>query len=125
MAHVFLYGTLMRGHAAHRALGLPTALAYVGDACIAGRVYRVADYPGLCLGSGEAWGELFRIVDPAVLARMDAYEDCDPDTAGGPEYARRLVQVPGHAVQAWTYEYVRPLHREQVVEGKWRVSPSA
>ena len=74
---------------------------------------------------GYLAGELFRIVDPAVLARMDAYEDCDPDTAGGPEYARRLVQVPGHAVQAWTSEYVRPLHRAQVVEGKWRVSPSA
>ena len=84
VAHVFLYGTLMRGHAAHRAHGLPAALDYVGDACIAGRVYRVADYPGLRLGEGEAHGELFRIVDPAILMRMDAYEDCDPDTAGGP-----------------------------------------
>jgi len=119
VAHVFLYGTLMRGYAPHAALGLGDALAFVTEATIRGRIYAIAEYPGLKLEDGEARGELFRIIDDRVLARMDAYETCVPDAIESSEYARRRVPVPGHGVDAWVYEYLPPVAGKPVVAGKW------
>lgn len=122
VAHVFLYGTLMRGYAAHVGLGLGEALAFVAEAMIRGRIYEVAEYPGLKLEEGEAHGELFRIVDARVLARMDAYEMSAPNAIGSSEYARRRVPVPGHGLDAWVYEYLPPIAGKAVVAGKWRAA---
>lgn len=120
VAHVFLYGTLMRGHAPHAELGLDGALAYAGEAAIRGRIYAVADYPGLKLEDGEARGELFRIVDPDALVRMDAYELYLPDSIETSEYARRRVPVPARSVDAWVYEYLPPVDGKLAITGKWR-----
>ena len=122
VAHVFLYGTLMRGYAPHVALGLGEALAFVAEATIRGRIYALADYPGLKLEDGEAGGELFRIVDARVLARMDAYEGYAPNAIGSSEYARRRVPVPGHGLDAWVYEYLPPTAGKPLVTGKWRAA---
>jgi gamma-glutamylcyclotransferase (GGCT)/AIG2-like uncharacterized protein YtfP len=103
IAHVFLYGTLMRGEPAWHRLGLATALAFVCEAGIEGVLYDLGGYPALVPGEGRVPGELFRIVDPAVLAAMDAYEVYLPERPGDSDYLRRRVRVAG--LDAWVYVY--------------------
>lgn len=117
--HVFVYGTLMRGQDAHARLRLEKRLQFVCDAVVPARLYRLPDYPGLRLEPGAAHGELFRIEDPTVLADMDAYEEYNPADLAASEYARRLVHVPGAAVDAWVYAYLPATGDAPVIEGRW------
>jgi len=108
---LFVYGTLRRAcdHAMSRILA--TRAAYLGDARIRGRLYRVADYPGAVL-SGDpherVLGELCRLRAPAMLLPLlDAYEGLGSPLTPG-EFERRIVPVerPGGArVDAWIYLY--------------------
>lgn len=124
--HVFLYGSLTRGNAAHAEFGLDRALEFVGEARIAGRIHQVAaDYPGLKFGGGEAHGELYLVRDEAVFGRLDGYEEYFPGDMRRSEYARRLVHVPGHGVDAWVYEYLPPVDGLPEVKGRWRPGAAA
>src|SRR5690606_31281516 len=76
--HLFLYGTLMRGEAAHARFGLATRAVYVGDACVAGQLHELDGYPTLVPGGGRVEGEVHRLLDPGLLAELDLYEACDP-----------------------------------------------
>jgi gamma-glutamylcyclotransferase (GGCT)/AIG2-like uncharacterized protein YtfP len=108
--HIVFYGTLRAGYKAHARLGLGSALVYAGKCRLQGKLYNLGRYPGFVPGTARAEGEVYRISDPAVLARLDAFEGYDPRKPGRSRYLRKIVSVPrahGSAVRvpAWIYVF--------------------
>lgn len=101
---------------------LRAVASFVGDARIHGRLYLIADYPGLVLDDNAGWvvGELYRLRDLAVLEDLDEYEGA---TAGVPEPEYRRVQrevdlIRAESCPAWIYEYCGPLQaRPRILSG--------
>lgn len=98
-----------------------------GEACARGRLHAVAWYPGLVLdeAAGEVRGELWRLEDPSVLARLDAYEGCGEHDPPPHEFQRVRATVrrvaDAEAVDAWIYAYTRPVDEAtRVISGDWR-----
>jgi gamma-glutamylcyclotransferase (GGCT)/AIG2-like uncharacterized protein YtfP len=112
---IFVYGTLRRasGHRAHARLA--RAAEPVGEGSVAGRLYLVADYPGLVATQGETRrvrGEVYRLRVPSTLADLDRYEGCDPVERARGLYRRERADVvldDGRRVAAWVYLYNRPV----------------
>jgi gamma-glutamylcyclotransferase (GGCT)/AIG2-like uncharacterized protein YtfP len=114
-AHLFVYGTLMRGFDHPMAKLLSRSAEFCGEARCWGRLYRVKHYPGLMLSDDAnevVYGELFRLHTPeASFAILDDYEGCGPNVAE-PQYLRQLLPVTGEdgsVIEAWTYVYNRPV----------------
>ena len=113
--HLFVYGTLRRavGHSMGQVLA--KYAEYAGPATFRGRLYRIADYPGAVPSEDPAdrvFGEVHGLIDPAVLAELDAYEGIGPDFPQPTEYVRHLETVSladGRQVRAWVYLYNRPV----------------
>jgi len=111
---LFVYGTLRRSavhpmHALLRENASP-----LGEARVRGVLVAVASYPGLVLDAAAGWvrGELYQLRDPAVLAPLDAYEGAGPLDPEPREYRRvrtRVQHLDGHELDAWVYEYARPI----------------
>lgn len=119
--HLFLYGTLMRGEAAHLRFALSTRACFVGDGRVPGRLLDLGGYPGLVAGDGMVEGELHRILDPTLLAELDRYEACDPAAGADAEYVRERVAVPGYRSPAWVYRYRGAFDRSRLLPGtRWR-----
>lgn len=108
---LFVYGTLRCGFDWPMAQWLRGVAQVVGQGHVAGRLYRVDDYPGYVPGEeGRVIGDLFALPDPAaLLARLDDYEECSDAWPQPHEYRRERVnvQMPDGPVRAWTYVYTR------------------
>ncbi len=122
-AHLFVYGTLMRGHSLHKFLAKKGQAEFVGKARIRGRLYRLrrGRYPGAVLAGrahGFVHGELYRINDPpSALKLIDRIEGCDEGL-----FRRRRVDVwaNGSKIRAWTYFYARSLEgAERIPTGRY------
>jgi gamma-glutamylcyclotransferase (GGCT)/AIG2-like uncharacterized protein YtfP len=76
-----------------------------GKATISGRLYAPDWFPALVPGrGGKVQGEVWRIENPCLLAKLDAYE--------GEAYVRETLPATledGRRVTAWTYRYVADL----------------
>lgn len=115
MDRCFAYGSLMCPDIMSRVSGL----AVPGEpATLAGHArHPVAheDYPGLVAAPcGRAEGVLYRGLDAAALARLDAFE--------GEMYERRALRVNlvgGEVVTAWCYVF-RERYRDRLLPGDWR-----
>lgn len=112
-ALIFVYGTLRPGGSAEaRMTGHGR---WLGPARAAGRLYRIAHYPGFVAGdAADGWvtGALFEADDPAMLlAALDIYEGCGPDDPAPREYRRARIAVAHDETvrQAWTYLYTWPV----------------
>ncbi|MBB3981800.1 gamma-glutamylcyclotransferase (GGCT)/AIG2-like uncharacterized protein YtfP [Sphingobium fontiphilum] len=109
---LFVYGTLRRGHDGRMARWLAERSRLIGLALAAGRLYRVADYPGFVPGDGgQVVGDLLALADvAATLAALDDYEECSDLFPAPHEYRRERIMVdgPDGAVTAWTYIYALP-----------------
>jgi gamma-glutamylcyclotransferase (GGCT)/AIG2-like uncharacterized protein YtfP len=72
-----------------------------GRASVGGRIHAPSWYPALVPGpSGRVLGEVWRILDPEILAALDVYE--------GEAYVRDPVAArvnDGPTVTAWAYRY--------------------
>jgi gamma-glutamylcyclotransferase (GGCT)/AIG2-like uncharacterized protein YtfP len=104
---LFVYGTLRPMLAAGEHARLVHDLEIVGAATVPGVLLDLGDYPGLVAGAGLVHGDLLRVTDPATLAALDAYEECD-----GPEPLFRRERISAHLsdgtdVEAWAYRYAR------------------
>jgi gamma-glutamylcyclotransferase (GGCT)/AIG2-like uncharacterized protein YtfP len=108
---VFVYGTLMRGHANHRLLA--------GAECLGPHItapaftmLHMGGYPGAMAGGRTALhGEVYRI-GPATLARIDRLEDC-------PRLYTR-ARVPTPFGPAWIYLLrERPSRIRRIRGGRW------
>lgn len=118
---VFLYGTLRRGACnAHRMAGAQ----FLSPGTVAGKLIRIDWYPGLVpdVDAGEVQGEVWR-VSPKMLAELDRYEGCDPESGAGEEYRRILAQVnleDGGKTDAWVWNWTGPVDGYPVIEsGDW------
>jgi gamma-glutamylcyclotransferase (GGCT)/AIG2-like uncharacterized protein YtfP len=90
----------------------------MGRACIRGRLYLVAHYPGLTPPEGQDdWvtGDVFEGVTAGMLERLDDYE--------GSAYIRQLTEVSldgGGKVAAYVYCYAMPTDGlEWITSGDW------
>jgi gamma-glutamylcyclotransferase (GGCT)/AIG2-like uncharacterized protein YtfP len=129
--HIFVYGTLKPGQPSFETLCAPYVEAAVA-AIAPGRLYDLpAGYPAITLEPGWVWGWRLSFRDPAALAQLDAFEDCDPACPKTSEY-QRLIRpiyqppqgepVPSAAAltslgQAWAYVMSRP--RVVQMGGRW------
>ncbi|MFY9352638.1 MAG: gamma-glutamylcyclotransferase family protein [Sphingobium sp.] len=127
---LFVYGTLRIGCAHSMAARLLSEADYLGPATVGGKLYRIADYPGLMPGpEGRVTGDLFRLTDAdATLAWIDAYEEVTPDFPAPREYRRErmTVETGGGAVMAWVYVYTRdPEGLPSIVGGDFLLADEA
>lgn len=113
---LFVYGTLRAGaHRMHAVLARGATL--LGHARVRGLLVDLGTYPGFVETAENRWvtGELWRLHDPSLFARLDAYE--------GDEYERRLQEVhpsTGPSLTAWVYVYRGPVDLHAIVEhGDW------
>ncbi|MCY4745220.1 gamma-glutamylcyclotransferase [Pelomonas sp. UHG3] len=113
-AHCFTYGSLMWADIMARVCGREFASEPASLAGHSRHPVRGQDYPGLRLApEGCVPGRLYRDVDAAAWARLDAFE--------GEEYER--VEVPvaladGRSETAWVYRF-RPAFAERLLPGAW------
>jgi gamma-glutamylcyclotransferase (GGCT)/AIG2-like uncharacterized protein YtfP len=91
---------------------------FVGEGRYAGRLYRVAHYPGVVPSDAAGdvvFGDVYALRNPSrLLPRLDAYEGCGPLSPQPPQYLRTLQTVTlhdGRAIQAFVYLYNRPVAR--------------
>lgn len=117
MTRLFVYGTLKRGCKNHRHLA---DQRYVGDARTAPgyRLYHLGSYPGLVIDpsdtegvTGEVWD-----VEPAALARLDAFEGTDEGL-----YRREPIALiqPFDGSPVDTYLYARDLAGQRALGPTW------
>lgn len=130
-----VYGSLMRDLPAPHAtgetdlldrLGVGAGLRRVGPCRVAGALFDLGPYPALRRGPGDdgaVCGELHAILDPAVLAVLDAFEGFDPRDPAGSDYLRERIELlEPSGVHGWIYVYNRPLDPNRRIEsGDWRV----
>jgi gamma-glutamylcyclotransferase (GGCT)/AIG2-like uncharacterized protein YtfP len=116
---------LRAGHAAHARLNLPIALTYVGKCKLEGKLFDLGRYPGFVPGAGRAEGEVYRIRDDALLARLDAFEGYVARRPERSRFVRKVVGVPrarGGTVRvpAWIYVFNgATAGRPEVRGGTW------
>ena len=125
--YILFYGSLRRGEATFEQLNLGRRLEFVRPVRIAGALYDLGDYPGLVLGAlGQVKGELYRILDPAVLAELDDYELYRPDDPApydaakgtGSLYLRQAIGVG--TTSAFVYVLNVPPTGPRIPGGDWR-----
>lgn len=116
-AHCFTYGSLMWADIMARVCGAEFASEPASLAGHARHPVRGQDYPGLRpADAGLVPGRLYREVDAAAWARLDAFE--------GDEYERVLVDVTlagGAVVPAWVYRF-RAEVAGRLLPGDWDVA---
>lgn len=119
--YLFVYGTLMKrfGHPKHALL--EQYAAYLCDAWTLGRLYQVADYPGMVMSNHaeeKVFGELYRILDAQIFAALDDYEACSEAYPQPHEYQRQLIQIhTEHNVisEACCYLYNWPYNESTII----------
>ena len=92
---LFIYGTLHPDRAPAAIAPTARLLKPFDRATIQGRLYDLGPYPGVVLTDDPADivpGELFQLPDdPAILARLDDYEDFRPSDPAGSLFLRQQV----------------------------------
>jgi gamma-glutamylcyclotransferase (GGCT)/AIG2-like uncharacterized protein YtfP len=123
---LFVYGTLMRGFDHPMSRLLSDNADFLGPATFRGRLFLVRHYPGLLASDDAAdvvHGELFRMRAPRdLLARLDDYEGCGPDSAAPAEYRREVCTVTNASgtTDAWVYLYNWDLtHAPRIASGRF------
>ena len=116
--HLFVYGTLMRRFRHPMAALLAAQADFVGEGRYAGRLYRVAHYPGVVPSQRSedvVFGDIYRLRHPTrLLQRLDVYEGASFQSRKPVQYVRALQTVTtgdGEALEAFVYLYNRPVAR--------------
>ncbi len=109
---LFVYGTLMRTTDGAIHPLLVGRAEFLGAGSIAGKLYRVLEYPGAIMTEDEhsrVFGEVYRLLDAeSLLAKLDEYEECTPNFPAPHEYLRTQLPVSmtaGQILIAWVYLY--------------------
>ena len=121
MTRLALYGSLRRGQPAYRRLGLDRALRFAGPCEISGALHDFGDWPGLVAGDGHVAGELYEVVQRGALAKLDAYEACNPARPAKGLFIRREVTLVSPArMRAMVYVFNRDTGDAPLIEsGDW------
>lgn len=111
MSYIFVYGTLMKKCKPNKwSKFLRDNAEYIGEAEVAGELYKIDFYPGLIKGSGKVFGELFELKNPnKTLPILDDYEDFNDSNISDSLYTRELCNVRlthnDLVVEAWAYYF--------------------
>lgn len=115
----FFYGTLIAGGGNAVAEAAHARMHACGPASVRGTLHAIPDpegwYPALLAGEGDVAGWLYETAPdfgPADLARLDAWEDCDPARPQASLYVRAVVEVTmpdGTRGAAQAYRFNQPL----------------
>jgi gamma-glutamylcyclotransferase (GGCT)/AIG2-like uncharacterized protein YtfP len=115
--YLFVYGTLKSSFRNRYARQLRREARLLGQAQIAGRLYRIRWYPGMRppRGPETVSGELYKLRQPLkTLKVLDAWED---------SYRRELRLATlgsGESFRAWVYIYRRPRPEHcRIASGEW------
>ncbi|MFH1217167.1 MAG: gamma-glutamylcyclotransferase family protein [Pseudomonadota bacterium] len=113
---LFVYGTLRRDAGWEMGQELVESTAFIGDGFFQGLLYMVDGYPGVVPSADPrdvVHGEVYRLHCPAdTLARLDRYEEYDPESPTTSEFIRVMKKVglaDGNTVNAWIYLYNHPV----------------
>lgn len=108
-SRVFVYGTLRRGGSNHFRM---EGGAFLGEATVRGRLYKIDWYPGLVLDSlGDPIpGEIFE-VGPEQLAALDEFEGVSAAEVESSEYRRveTAAQLADGPMTVWVWEWIGPV----------------
>lgn len=119
---LFVYGTLRRGGPMFRRLRLGVRLASAGPARMHGALASLGAYPAFDpAGRGLVHGELYRVLDPRVIAALDAYEEFDPADPDASLFVRARIPLAGRRDRAWVYLYNGTKAGVAAPSGRWRV----
>jgi gamma-glutamylcyclotransferase (GGCT)/AIG2-like uncharacterized protein YtfP len=117
---IAVYGLLRAGETGFAQFGLAHAFKDAGPCVIAGELWDLGRYPGLVDGEGRVLGELFEVIDPAVIGKLDAFEDYWPGDPARSRYDRRKVHLLEPDRQAWVYVWRLALdHAARIETGDW------
>lgn len=103
---LFVYGSLKSTAMTEYSRRLAQEAAFFGAAVTYGTLYDLGRYPGMVLGAGNVYGELWRLHHPQHALRwLDIYEDVK-----GSEYDEYVrvqcrVQINNKQYNAWMYIY--------------------
>ncbi len=109
--YVFVYGSLRRGERNPIEQFLPNQVQFIGKGWIKGDVYQIDWYPGLVnvhTSESIVYGEIYEILDPKAMTKLDAYEGIGTDETLPYLYKREMVNVnllDGKTINAWVYIY--------------------
>lgn len=131
---IAFYGSLMRGLPEPGdtpstdlldRLGVGHGLRRIGPCRMRGVLVDLGAHPALGPAreaNDLVRGELHALVDPGILATLDAFEGYDPERPGESDYLRRVVDlVEPVGARAWVYLYNRdPGAAPRVHDGDWR-----
>ena len=113
---LFIYGTLHPNRAPASIASTARLLKPFAKATIQAHLYDLGPYPGIILTddpSATVPGELFTLPeDPAVLARLDAYEDFRPTDPTNSLFLRQRTPATladGTRHPCWVYIYNHPV----------------
>ena len=125
--NLFVYGSLLARAGHPMGERLAREARRIGEACVAGRLYRISWYPGLVEGTAaceRVHGEVYALDDPARTLRwLDAYEGVAEGRAQDGDYARaeRTARLAyGGEVRVWVYLYRGDVSGLTIVTGgRW------
>jgi gamma-glutamylcyclotransferase (GGCT)/AIG2-like uncharacterized protein YtfP len=124
---LFLYGSLLPPLAPAELREALAGLRPLGRGSLRGALYDLGEYPGAVPDAEAAtWiaGEVFDLPqDPALLARLDAYEEYTPVCLERSPFVRvrcRVALARGGELECWVYAWSRdPRGVPRVASGDW------
>jgi gamma-glutamylcyclotransferase (GGCT)/AIG2-like uncharacterized protein YtfP len=124
---LFVYGSLLPRLAPAELHGLLAGLLSRGRGALRGELYDLGEHPGAVPDPASAsWiaGEVFELPgDPALLARLDAYEEFTPEHPERSPFVRvrrRVALARGGELECWVYAWSRdPRGAPRVASGDW------
>jgi gamma-glutamylcyclotransferase (GGCT)/AIG2-like uncharacterized protein YtfP len=123
-SYVFLYGTLLPGHAPEEIAPAVRKLRRLGEGTVHGVLYDLGKYPGAVLdksAGARIHGTVFELPDDeALLSALDAYEDFAPGNEQASLFVRTLqpvTLVDGEILQCWIYVYNRDVSGARRIPG--------
>lgn len=121
---VAFYGSL-RYPSTRDGLGISQQIQFVTNALIPGYMVDLGHFPGLIEGDGEVFADVYQILDPKALERLDGFEGYmkgDPDNS---MYIRKKVDFLlfkdfALAPEGWAYYYNHPVPNHTPIDiGDW------
>jgi len=118
---LFVYGTLHPDRAPEEIADIVRRFRHLGHGTIRGTRYEFADYPAVILKSHSTEkipGEIFALPsDGSALARLDAYEEYQPENPANSLFQRLKTSVTlddGTQQECWVYAYNGPLPKTRL-----------